>query len=145
MEEKPELAFSLLEVGKTFRPFVLEVSEEFARAFTDSVKDENPFHSIEAAAQEAGFEKRLAPAGISGIWGRRSYLEDYRMPGGGVLIRLAYEFENPVYVGDTLTAKAVVKEISERKGKPLVIIRTEARNQEGEKIGAVELTLLWPS
>ncbi len=144
MEDKPELSLSLLEPGKKFRPFVLEVSEEFVNAFAHSVNDDSPFYFDAAAAREAGFELRIAPAGIAGIWGRRSYLEEYRMPGGGVLLGLTYEFERPVFVGETITARAEVREISERKGRPLVTIRTEAENQNGDRIGAVELRLIWP-
>jgi acyl dehydratase len=144
MEEKPELSLSMLEPGRKFRPFVLELSHKFIRNFAFAVNDMNPLYFDEKAAQDAGFEKPLAPPGIAGIWGRRSYLEDFRMPGGGVLLGLSYEFERPLYVGDRLTARAVVEEISERKGRPLVIIRTEAENQNGQRIGAVELTLIWP-
>jgi 3-hydroxybutyryl-CoA dehydratase len=144
MEEKPELNLSLLEPGGTFRPFVLDVTEDFIRAFEDAVNDDDPIYLDDHAARDAGFARGIAPAGIAGIWGRRSYLEDFRMPGGGILVRLSYEFERPVYVGDTITARAVVKEISERKGRPLVRIRTEAENQRGERIGAVELLLIWP-
>lgn len=144
INDKPELSLSLLKPGKRFRPFVLEVSSEFVQAFKEAVSDVSQYQIDESPAKEAGFLGKIAPPGIAGIWGRRSYLEDYRMPGGGVLIGLAYEFERPVYIGDILTARAEVKDITERKGRPVVKIRTEAENQRGEKIGAVELSLIWP-
>ncbi len=144
MEEKPELKISLLEPGKRFRPFVIEVTNDFVRAFAEAVNDDSLIYFDDRVARDAGFARGIAPAGIAGIWGRRSYLEDFRMPEGGILIGLSYEFDCPAYVGDTITARAEVKEISERKGRPLVRIRTEAENQRGERIGSVELSVIWP-
>lgn len=131
--ENPFLTLERLKAGVELQPLVLPISEEFVAGFCRAV-----------GAEPMELEgRRVAPTGIAGIWGRRAYLVNHRMPAGSVLFQLQYEFDRPVFVGDTLTAQARVKEITERKGRPLVRFRVEATNQAGEGVGAVELAVLW--
>jgi acyl dehydratase len=133
MTEKPILTLELLRAGAPFEPLTLPITEEFLAAFLRATGEELIY--LEG--------RQAAPTSIAGIWGRRAYLVNHRMPGGSVLFQLQYEFERPLFVGDVLTAQARVKEISERKGRPLVRMRIEGKNQQGESIGAVELAVLW--
>lgn len=131
--EKPFLTVERLKAGAPLSPLVFEVSEELVAGFCAAT----------GAARRELAGRPLAPSGIAGIWGRRAYLVNHRMPSGSVLFQLQYEFHRPVFVGDTLTATAQVKEITERKGRPLVRFRVEAENQAGEPVGAVELAVWW--
>ncbi|OGP58286.1 MAG: hypothetical protein A2V67_20650 [Deltaproteobacteria bacterium RBG_13_61_14] len=133
MEDKPFLTLERLRQGAKLEPLVLPISEEFVAAFCHATSEKPTF--LEG--------RQVAPTGIAGIWGRRAYLVNHRMPGGSVLFQLQYEFDRPVFVGDTLTAQARVKEITDRKGRPLVRFRVEAKNQRGEGVAAVELAVLW--
>jgi len=133
MDEKPILSLERLRAGVPLEPLVLPITEEFLAAFNRATGEEPIF--LEG--------RQVAPTGIFGIWGRRAYLVNHRMPGGSVLFQLQYEFGRPLFAGDTLTAQARVKEISDRKGRPLVRMRIEGKNQKGESIGAVELAVLW--
>jgi len=133
MTEKPVLTLERLRAGVPLEPLTLPITAEFLAAFHRATAEE-PIY-LEG--------RQVAPTGIAGIWGRRAYLVNHRMPGGSVLFQLQYEFVRPLFVGDTLTAQARVKEISDRKGRPLVRMRIEGRNQKGESIGAVELAVLW--
>ena len=133
MDEKPLLTLERLQQGVELTPLMLPITEEFISAFGRAT-GESP---IELEGRQ------VAPTGIAGVWGRRAYLVNHRMPGGSVLFQLQYEFERPLFVGDVLTAQARVKDITERKGRPLVRFRVEATNQAGDKVGAVELAVLW--
>jgi len=133
MDEKPVLTIERLQAGVPLEPLVLPITEEFLAAFHRATGEEPIF--LEG--------RQVAPTGIAGIWGRRAYLVNHLMPKGSVLFQLQYEFARPLFAGDTLTAQARVKEISDRKGRPLVRMRIEGRNQKGESIGAVELAVLW--
>jgi len=141
---KPPLLYGDLEPGRTFEPFVLKITEQFVRQFCEAVGDRNPIYFDKQAAQESGFSKPVAPAAIAGIFGRRSYLERYAMPPGGILVGQEFEFTGPAYVGDELTAIARVERRFEKNGKKFVAIGTEAVNQNGEVVGKVHFTAIWP-
>jgi 3-hydroxybutyryl-CoA dehydratase len=51
------------------------------------------------------------------------------------------KFQAPVYVGDTLTARAEIVKIREDKG--IVTLRTTCVNQDGAAIMSGEATVLW--
>jgi acyl dehydratase len=133
MTEKPVLTIERLKAGVPLEPLTLPITEEFLAAYHRAIGEE-PIY-LEG--------RQVAPGGIAGIWGRRAYLVNHRMPGGSVLFQLEYEFKRPLFLGDTLIAQARVKEISDRKGRPLVRMRIEGKNQKGESVGAVELAVLW--
>ena len=133
MDDKPLLTLERLQQGVELTPLMLPITEEFISAFGRAIG--------EAPSYLEG--RQVAPTGIAGVWGRRAYLVNHRMPGGSVLFQLQYEFERPLFVGDVLTAQARVKDITERKGRPLVRFRVEATNQAGQSVGAVELAVLW--
>jgi acyl dehydratase len=59
--EKPPLLYKDLEPGRKFKPFMLEVTEEFIKRFCEAVEDENPIHFEKDAAKSRGFENSVAP------------------------------------------------------------------------------------
>ena len=126
MPTKPleELHDLVGETRRTVEGFEVEPGkvEEFARA----VKDDNPAHRDDAAAEAQGFERRPAPLTFS----RTAYFPRYR-PEGVEAIRpfdlgfrsaysvhgeQSYEFERPVYVGDTLYADVTLTDVYQREG-----------------------------
>lgn len=132
--ERPFLTYRDLEIGRTFKPFVLEITPEFAKDFREAVGDDNPLYS----------ENSIVPVAIAGIYGRRSYLEEYRMPPGGILVRQEFEFLKPLNIGDTITASAKVIDRYEKRERKYVSIETTAMNQKDEVVGIVRLTAIWP-
>ena len=119
-----ELREMVGETRRTVEGFTVEAGkvEEFARA----VKDDNPAHRDDAAAEAQGFERRPAPLTFS----RTAYFPRYR-PDGVDEIRpfdlgfrsaysvhgeQSYEFERPVHVGDTLHADVTLADVYRREG-----------------------------
>lgn len=126
MPRKPieEIRQLVGETRRTVEGFEVEPGkvEEFARA----VKDDNPAHRDDAAAADQGFERRPAPITFT----RTAYFPRYR-PTGVDEIRpfdlgfhseysvhgeQSYEFERPVYVGDTLHADVTLTDVYQREG-----------------------------
>ena len=103
--------------------------------FVDSVGDYNPIHSDRAYAAATSFKERIAP----GIWtaGLISAVIGTRLPGPGTIyLSQDLRFLHPVRLGDTVTARVDVVEVSPEKNR--VRLRTSCLNQEGEEVLAGE-------
>ena len=144
-ENKPELTFADLPVGRTFRPLEYPISRELVQEFMETVGDRNPLYFDEASAQKTALGSSIAPPGLAAIYARLSYLQDHTMPSGGVLAKQEFEFLGPVWVGDTLKVKARVSEsYLDEKERKRVTFFIEAENQRGEAASKVQLYAIWP-
>lgn len=103
--------------------------------FVDSVGDYNPIHSDRAYAAGTSFKERIAP----GIWtaGLISAVIGTRLPGPGTIyLSQELRFLRPVRLGDTVTARVNVVEVSPERNR--VRLRTSCLNQDGEEVLAGE-------
>jgi 3-hydroxybutyryl-CoA dehydratase len=117
-----------LKIGDTFT-VQKEVTDELIRQFADVSGDHNPIHLDEEFAKTTRFGKRIAhgmlgASFISAVLGYK--LSEQKV----VYLSQTLKFVAPVYIGDVVTAKAVVKEI--REDKPIITIETTCENQSGE-------------
>ncbi len=133
-ENKPELLFADLPVGRTFKPLEYPITRELVREFMETVGDRHPL-----------YREDLAPPGLAAIYARLSYLQDHTMPSGGVLAKQEFEFQNPIKVGDTLKVQAkVVESYLDEKERKRVNFLIEAQDQKGMLISMIRLHAIWP-
>jgi acyl dehydratase len=106
--------------------------------------DGDPVYVDEDAARAAGYPAIPAPLNVAVLamhWRvaddmlERLELDLRRLLHGEV----GWEYLDPVYVGDELTATRRVRDVTAREGKrggtmTLVVIETEFRNQDGELV-----------
>ena len=117
-----------LKIGDTFSN-TKQITDKEIRIFADLVNDYNPIHLDDEYAAATRFGKRIAhgmlTAGlISGVLG-------YQLSERKVLyLSQTLKFTAPVFVDDTITATAIVKNI--REDKPIVKMDTICTNQNGE-------------
>ncbi len=142
---KPPLLLRDLDLGREFNPLAFAITPALADSYCAAVGETDPIFLEDAAARAAGFECRVAPPGLAGIFGRQAYLRDYSMPPGGVLAGQSIEFHNPALVGDTLDVRAKVVLRDERKGRPRVVIESIARRPDGRAVATVQVVALWPT
>jgi 3-hydroxybutyryl-CoA dehydratase len=119
-----------LKIGDTFT-VQKEVTDELVRKFADVSGDYNPIHLDDEFAAKTRFGKRIAHGmlGASFI----SAVLGYKLSENKIIyLSQSLKFTAPVFIGDTVTAKAVVKEI--REDKPIVTIETTCENQSGETV-----------
>jgi acyl dehydratase len=133
-ENKPELVFANLSVGRTFRPLEYPVTPELVRDFIETVGDRHPM-----------YEEGFAPPGLAAIYARLSYLQDHAMPSGGVLAKQAFEFQNPLKIGDILKVQAkVIESYQDEKMRKRVTFLIEAQDQKGMPVSSIRLYAIWP-
>lgn len=111
--------------------FTKTVSESDVYGFAGITGDFNPAHIDEEYAKGTFFKKRIAHGMLSA--GFISTVLGTRLPGAGaVYMKQELSFLAPVYIGDTITARAEVVEVQVEKNR--VTLRTTCTNQDGKVV-----------
>jgi len=119
-----------LKVGQTATRS-LQVTPERVHAYAEITGDRNPLHFDQDFAAATSFGRLVAHGGITTGILHALVAED--MPGPGtVFLSQKWKFTAPVYIGDTITAKAEVVSVHERKPVCSLAIRVE--RQDGEVV-----------
>ncbi|MBU0550148.1 MaoC family dehydratase [Myxococcota bacterium] len=122
--------------GKTIHE--LEVGQEasFSKTLTESdvylfagvTGDLNPAHIDEVYASNTFFKTRIVHGMLLG--GMISAVLGSKLPGPGTIyVKQDLRFKAPVRIGDTVTAKAIVKSLDLEKNR--VVLETVCVNQDG--------------
>jgi 3-hydroxybutyryl-CoA dehydratase len=115
------------------------VTDEDVRAFAELTGDRNPVHLDDEYAAETRFGRRIAH-GMLGASLISAVLAN-ELPGRGtVYLSQTLRFTAPVFLGDTVTARVVVKHV--REDKPIVTLETVCTNQRGERVVEGEAVVL---
>jgi 3-hydroxybutyryl-CoA dehydratase len=108
-------------------------------AFADLTGDHNLVHVDEEFAKTTRFGRRIAHGMLTASL--VSAVLANKLPGeGSVYLGQTLQFVAPVFPGDTITARATVKEI--REGKSIVKLETICVNQRDELVLRGEATVL---
>src|SRR5262245_36273820 len=109
----------------------LTVTEESVRTFAALTGDYNPLHFDAEFAAKTKFGRRVAQGGLT--TGILHALVAMDMPGPGtVFLSQSWKFTAPVYIGDTITARAEV--LSLHDTKPVTQLRIAVTRQDGETV-----------
>ena len=112
----------------------LEVTDQHVAAFAALSQDTNRLHMDAQVAAERGFPRRVAHGMVSLC--AISRLIGTELPGHGSLwASQELRFAGPVFVGDTVTARVTVENVSQ--GAQMIKLRTEVVNKT---TGAVVLS-----
>ena len=116
-----------LKVGDTFTK-TRNISDELVRAFSELTGDFNPIHLDEEFASNTRFGQRIAHGMLSGAFISAVLGFEFRER-KIVYLSQTMKFVAPVYIGDTITTSAKVKNIREEKG--IVTLETTCTKQDG--------------
>jgi 3-hydroxybutyryl-CoA dehydratase len=135
--------------GKTINEIKIGDTAEFAKTVSESdiyqyagiTGDFNPTHINEDYAKGTFFKTRIAHGMLSA--GFISNILGNQLPGpGSIYIRQELNFTAPVRIGDTITARAEVIDISLDKNR--VTLKTQCINQDGAVVIDGQATLSPP-
>lgn len=108
-------------------------------AFAEVTGDHNPVHVDEEFAKTTRFGRRIAHGMLTASL--ISSVLANKLPGeGSVYIGQTLKFVAPVFPGDEITARVIVKEI--REDKPVLKLETICMNQRDEIVIRGEATVL---
>ena len=105
------------------------ITEEDVFLFADLVKDNNPIHLDKNFAKNTLFGRRV----VHGMFGASliSSVLGTKLPGpGAIYLGQTLNFENPIFLNDTIRAE--VKVIEVRNDKPIITLDTICLNQLDE-------------
>lgn len=109
----------------------LTVTEEHVRLFAQISGDYNPLHFDESFAAATRFGRLVAQGGLT--TGVLHALVAMEMPGPGtVFLSQDWKFTAPVFIGDTITARAEV--LSIHASKPVSQLHFQVTSQNGEVV-----------
>jgi acyl dehydratase len=109
---------------RTFTPADVE-------AFAGISGDRNPLHFDPIFAERTRLGRLVVQGGLT--TGLFNALVAMELPGpGSVFLHQEWDYPAPVYVGDTVTAEAVV--IEAREDKPITRLRCVARRDDGTEV-----------
>ncbi len=126
-------------LGKTIDEMKVGDSAEFAKTIGESdiylfagiTGDLNPFHVNEDFSKDTFFKGRIAHGIL--LAGFISAVVGCHLPGpGAIYVKQELKFKAPARIGDTITAKATVKEMVVEKNR--VVLTTTCTNQDGDLI-----------
>jgi 3-hydroxybutyryl-CoA dehydratase len=116
-----------------------EIMENDINSMAELTGDFNPIHIDEDFAKKTRFKGRIAHGVLSA--GLISAVLGMHLPGpGAIYLGQTLKFLNPVRVGDTLKAEAVVTKW--RPEKNILYLDTICSNQNGDTIAEGEAVLL---
>src|SRR5687768_10962818 len=116
-----------LKAGDTFTK-TRTVTDELVRAFAEVSGDFNPIHLDNDFAANTRFGQRIAHGMLSGAFISAVLGYEFRER-KIVYLSQTMKFVAPVYLGDTITTTATVKNIREEKG--IVTLETTCTKQDG--------------
>jgi 3-hydroxybutyryl-CoA dehydratase len=130
----------LLEVGK-HDSFTKTITESDVATFAGLVGDFNPQHVDAEYARRSRLGRRTAHGILAG--GLISAVINNRLPGPGCTwLSQQLEFLEPIFIGDTLTARVEV--VSWEPERRLVTLKTDCCNQSDRQVVAGQVTLIVP-
>ncbi len=136
-------------IGKTidqikkgdFSEFTKTVSESDIYQYAGVTGDFNPAHVNETYAAKTFFKARIAHGMLSA--GFISAILGNHLPGpGSIYVRQELNFLAPVYIGDTITARAEVIEVNTEKNR--VTLSTDCFKQDSTMVIEGEAVLSPP-
>jgi len=109
----------------------LTLTENHVKSFAELTGDYNPLHFDESFAKATRFGGLVVQGGLT--TGLLHALVAMDLPGpGSVFLSQQWKFTAPVYIGDTITAKAEV--MSVHATKPVTQLRIGVTRQTGETV-----------
>ena len=105
------------------------VTDEMVKLFDEATGDKNPVHLDEEYAKNTIFGGRIAHGILS--LGIISSVLGMEFPGAGTIYLMQNaKFKRPVYIGEEVTVKLIVKEIDREKRR--VLLETYVVKENGE-------------
>lgn len=109
----------------------MTVTEEHVQMYANITGDQNPLHFDESFVKKTNFKRLVAQGGIT--TGLLHALVAMDMPGPGtVFLNQHWQFTEPVFIGDTITAEAEVVSIHDTK--PVCQLAVRIVRDDGETV-----------
>lgn len=107
----------------------LTITAAHIQSFADFSGDYNPVHFDDEVAKQQGFKGRIAHGMVSASFFSKILANTFPGP-GSIYLNQSLKFHAPVYVNESLTY--LLEIVSQKEGKPIFTIKTEAYGEDGK-------------
>jgi acyl dehydratase len=136
-------------LGRTYPPTEpYEVSRVKLAEFADAIGDQNPVHHDREAARAAGYRDVVAPPTFPIVVSMTGSARAVMDPGLGINYAMVvhgeqrFEYNRPIYAGDTVTCQSTISDIREAGRNVLLTTRTEIKTVDGEHVCTAYSTIV---
>lgn len=115
--------------GDEFERRIADVDADDLALATAVLREPNPIHYSRVHAEDAGFPERVAHGPVNGAYAAQAALLVAEHPDD--LRSLEFRFEAFVFAGDTVTATAIVRDVTARDGEYVVELDLALEKPDG--------------
>lgn len=138
--KKAEIIMTNYQIGQS-ASFEKCITDEEVRKFAEISGDDNPVHLDEEYAKNSLFGRRIVHGIL--VSGLISKVIGTQLPGNGTIyLSQNLKFLKPVYVGETVKAEVVIKDIVTEKCR--IVLETKVYRQNAECVLTGEALVMLP-
>lgn len=129
---------------KEHRAGPFPITPDLLAALNASLNEHNPAFHSDAAAQEQGFPRQIAPPTLCSLFVREVQLPDIGLDFGRAQMHAGQRIQPiaPIHPGDTLTASSRLKDVYAKTGRSgtmiFIVWETTFQNQNGQTVAEVQ-------
>ena len=153
IEQLPMYEWDVAEIGHRSPVFTYLVTEESIADYCKAVRNENPLY-LDADAAKIGpfggiiapptYVFKCAPLRRNEVMHAQGYASpEEKRDRATPYAKSELKFYRPIKVGDTITSTVELQDKYERRGNQFITWKTEAVNQNDEKIVEYTYTIIW--
>jgi acyl dehydratase len=153
LEQLPIYEWDVAEIGHAAPPFTYLVTEESIADYCTAVRNENPLYLDVNAASNGPFGGIIAPPTYvfkcaplrrNEVMHAQGYASpEEKRDRATPYAKSELKFYRPIRVGDTITSTVELLDKYERRGNQFITWKTEALNQNDEKVVEYTYTIIW--
>jgi acyl dehydratase len=153
IEQLPLYEWDVAEVGHRAPLFTYEVTAESIADYCQAVRNDNPLYLDAEAAAKGPFGTLIAPPTYifkcaplrrNEVMHAQGYASpEEKRDRATPYAKSEIFFYRPIKVGDTITSYVELIDKYERRGNQFVTWKTEATNQDGDKVAEYTYTIIW--
>lgn len=139
---------SELKKGMEFPVFRYTLRPDIIKTYLEAVEESDSLYTDEEQARQSLFGHPVVPPTTIAIYVTPSRVLktiEKKPPPGMIQTGQRFEFYHPIRIGETVTVKASIDDLYQKKGRHYVVLKGEGVNEQGQRAAVTYLTFIWPS
>ncbi|MHA1264051.1 MAG: MaoC family dehydratase [Candidatus Helarchaeota archaeon] len=125
--------------GEELPPFSIKIDAAMYKKYNRLIHEINPLHFNEKYAQSLGYKTIVVAGVFTASFFLRAILDWSKNPSN--IVGYTIQFLNPVYLGDTITHRTIVKKKYEDQQNRWIECDVKVENQVGQEVTRGRVTL----
>ncbi|KPK31414.1 MAG: hypothetical protein AMK69_00375 [Nitrospira bacterium SG8_3] len=139
---------SKLKKGMEFPTYRYTLRPDIIKTYLEAVEESDSLYTDEEQDTQSLFGHPVVPPTTIAIYVTPSRVLKTiknKPPSGLIQTGQRFEFYHPIRIGETVTVKASIDDLYQKKGRNYVVLKGEGVNEQGQRAAVSYLTFIWPS